>query len=92
MTVLQFRRRVVQEVREVPQHWLIFNVRREVTGCACGFQADVEQDFGYGDSVVDHLLGISATEAVGSVRDNEASPQGAPTPAGSDRQPMPGRG
>jgi hypothetical protein len=41
------------------KHWLIFGVhegRRAVVGCQCGFQADVESDCGYGDSVVDHLL------------------------------------
>lgn len=38
-------------------HWLLFNQKREVVGCHCGFAAD-EDDEGWGDSVVEHLLGV----------------------------------
>lgn len=37
-------------------HWLMFNAEREVVGCHCGFEADMEADSGYGDSVVRHLM------------------------------------
>lgn len=36
-------------------HWLVFNDERHVTGCHCGFEADVDSDCGWGDSVVDHI-------------------------------------
>lgn len=39
-----------------PTHWLMFNAKREVVGCHCGFKADVDADCGWGDSVVEHLL------------------------------------
>lgn len=38
-----------------PTHWLVFNEARGVVGCHCGFKA-ADEDEGYGDSVVDHLL------------------------------------
>ena len=57
MTVLPFRPR--QRVGPESIHWLLFNAAREVVGCACGFDADVESDCGWGDSVVDHLLGVA---------------------------------
>jgi hypothetical protein len=37
-------------------HWLVFNDEREVSGCHCGFRADLDSDCGWGDSVVEHLL------------------------------------
>lgn len=39
-------------------HWLIFNATRQITGCACGHPADIDNDHGYGDSIVDHLLAV----------------------------------
>jgi hypothetical protein len=36
-------------------HWLVFDNERRVTGCHCGFEADVDSDCGWGDSVVDHI-------------------------------------
>jgi hypothetical protein len=39
-------------------HWLIFDAARQITGCACGFPADLDEDCGWGDSVVDHLLAV----------------------------------
>lgn len=54
---LAAERMLVRRVGE--KHWLLFEVRSGrlmVTGCACGFEADVEADCGYGDSVVRHLL------------------------------------
>lgn len=52
-------------------HWLIFGpehtdpdiASRPVTGCACGFRADLNEDLGFGDSVVDHLLEVGANAA-----------------------------
>jgi hypothetical protein len=44
-----------------PTHWLMFNEAREVVGCHCGFQA-ADEDEGYGDSVVDHLMVVEMTE------------------------------
>lgn len=44
-----------------PTHWLIFNAEREVVGCHCGFVA-ADEDEGYGDSVVDHLLEVELVE------------------------------
>lgn len=44
-----------------PTHWLMFNEAREVVGCHCGFVA-ADEDEGYGDSVVDHLLVVELTE------------------------------
>jgi len=38
------------------RHYLIFGPFREITGCACGFLASTD-DHGYGNSVVEHLLG-----------------------------------
>lgn len=39
------------------EHWLTFDpATRDVTGCACGFRADLDSDCGWGDSVVAHLL------------------------------------
>lgn len=37
-------------------HWLVFNDKREIVGCRCGFAADTDSDCGWGDSVVRHLL------------------------------------
>ena len=51
----------VEEQQESP-HWLLFDKARQVTGCACGFRADMEEDCGYGDSVVDHLLVVGRSE------------------------------
>lgn len=39
-------------------HWLVFNGKREVVGCHCGFVADLDSDCGWGDSVVTHLLEV----------------------------------
>lgn len=53
------------ERREAMQHWLVFDLSIEtpspwITGCQCGFVADVDSDMGFGDSVVDHLLSVAA--------------------------------
>lgn len=56
MTVLAFHPRTPEPDGPICDHWLIFNAAREIIGCHCGFQADVENDYGYGDSVVHHLL------------------------------------
>ena len=53
---------VLVDAAESP-HWLIFNSARQVTGCACGFAADVDSDCGFGDSVVDHLLAAGGSDA-----------------------------
>lgn len=44
-----------------PTHWLMFNEARDVVGCHCGFKA-ADEDEGYGDSVVDHLLEVELVE------------------------------
>ena len=56
MTVLAFTPRPTEEDGPISNHWLLFNAAREITGCHCGYQADMESDLGWGDSVVDHLL------------------------------------
>lgn len=43
-------------------HWLIFDRDRLITGCHCGFLADVESDAGYGDSVLDHIEDVVRAE------------------------------
>lgn len=43
------------------EHWLIFDDERRVTGCHCGFQADMDADCGWGDSVVEHLMTTAIT-------------------------------
>lgn len=42
-------------------HWLKF-IDGKVTGCACGFVADIEADSGYGDSVLDHFEDVVRAE------------------------------
>ncbi|WP_026931196.1 hypothetical protein [Glycomyces tenuis] len=39
-------------------HWLKFNADCQVTGCQCGFRADLDSDCEFGDSVVAHLLDV----------------------------------
>lgn len=51
-----------------PLHWLLFDEGRRVIGCQCGFDADVEADAGYGDSVVAHLRGVVLREAAMDVQ------------------------
>lgn len=46
------------------QHWLVFDKGRQVTGCHCGFRANIDSDRGYGDSVVAHLQQMARDEAV----------------------------
>lgn len=41
--------------RKQSGHWLMFDDRRWIRGCHCGFAADLEADAGYGDSVLDHF-------------------------------------
>jgi hypothetical protein len=48
--------RATRDALKPNPHWLIFNAARAITGCACGFEADIDGDCGFGDSVVDHLL------------------------------------
>lgn len=46
------------------QHYLLFTQATPmpgmgpVRGCACGFRADLEEDFGWGDSVTEHLIDV----------------------------------
>lgn len=58
MTILSFPAPVRQTPQPVSDHWLMFDAARQVTGCHCGFEADMDSDCGYGDSVVDHLLSV----------------------------------
>ena len=59
------------EHEPVSIHWLIFGpehtdpdiAQRPITGCACGYRADLNEDHGFGDSVVDHLLEVGANAA-----------------------------
>jgi hypothetical protein len=47
------------------EHWLLVDQadpRRPIVGCHCGFRADVEDDGGYGDSVVDHFAAAVRAE------------------------------
>lgn len=49
-------------------HWLTFHHdderdRQVVDGCHCGFGADVYEDEGWGDSVVDHLINVGVAWA-----------------------------
>jgi hypothetical protein len=51
-------------------HWLLFDMidhgrlqQRVVSGCHCGFKADVEADCGWGDSVVEHLIDVGRSLA-----------------------------
>jgi hypothetical protein len=37
---------------------MLFNDKREIVGCHCGFKAVDEEDCGWGDSVVQHLLDV----------------------------------
>lgn len=46
-------------------HWMMFNPDRWITGCVCGFRADVEDDYGYGDSFLDHFEAVVRAEATG---------------------------
>lgn len=62
-TILRLPSRPAVMVDAESPHWLIFNSARQITGCACGFAADVDADYGYGDSVVDHLLAEGAANA-----------------------------
>jgi hypothetical protein len=43
-------------------HWLAFKVG-QVTGCHCGFRANLDSDRGWGDSVVAHLVQVGADAA-----------------------------
>jgi len=46
------------------KHWLKWNtIARTITGCQCGFRADVDSDCGFGDSVVAHLLEVGAADS-----------------------------
>lgn len=44
-------------------HWLVFDDERRVTGCHCGFEADMDSDCGWGDSVVDHIWNAAQHKA-----------------------------
>lgn len=49
------------------EHWLRLSLTSEgITGCQCGFTA-AESDYGYGDSVVDHIAAVAAAEALAAV-------------------------
>jgi hypothetical protein len=42
-------------------HWLTFAENRDIVGCFCGFTVS-EDDDGWGDSVVKHLLAVGWEE------------------------------
>lgn len=56
------------------EHWLLFDTRNaqpgsaNVTGCHCGFKSDLNQQGGYADDVVDHLLKVGR-EAMQTILD-----------------------
>lgn len=45
------------------QHWLVFDAKRRVIGCHCGFPADMESDCGWGDSVANHLMAVGGAHS-----------------------------
>ena len=53
MTVINLADRR-QERHEPSNHYLLFGPDRAITGCGCGFRA--HDDYGFGNSVVSHLL------------------------------------
>lgn len=56
-------------------HWLKWDtIARTITGCQCGFAADIDSDCGFGDSVVLHLLEVGA-EAASIERGREIAEQ-----------------
>jgi hypothetical protein len=54
------------------RHWLIFQ-NNAVAGCWCGFDADIDSDAGFGDSVVDHFAEAAIAEHLhqGATNDHE---------------------
>lgn len=59
-------KRTAEKLRQA--HWLIFAPAgeggfRAISGCMCGFVAD-NDDCGYGDSVVVHLMRVAALDAL----------------------------
>lgn len=49
-------------------HWLIVDDDRRILRCRCGFVA-FDEDNGYGDSVVDHLIGVGREAGRAEVAD-----------------------
>ena len=44
-------------------HWLVLT-NGVVTGCHCGFYADMDADHGFGDSVIAHVWEVAQREAL----------------------------
>ena len=56
---------VVDQIRQ--QHWLVVDEERRITGCHCGFVADLDSDVDYGDSVLVHIIKATIEAVVSSV-------------------------